>query len=78
MSDKLAIAAIFFILTPILCYLVSGIVHELGHIVVGLTKGWRFYLLVIGPLGITIDEHNNIKFYIEKRAAMWGDWLHST
>lgn len=61
-----------FILTAILCYLVSGIVHELGHIVVGLIKGWRFYLLVIGPLGITIDERNNLKFYLEKQVTMWG------
>ncbi|MEQ8154660.1 MAG: hypothetical protein ABRQ25_07235 [Clostridiaceae bacterium] len=61
-----------YILTAILCYMFSGIVHELGHITVGLIKGWKFYLLIIGPLGIRADEGNNIKFYLEKRVAMWG------
>lgn len=63
---------VVYILTAILCYLVSGIVHELGHIAVGLIKGWKFYLLIIGPLGITVDERDNIKFYLEKRVIMWG------
>lgn len=63
---------VVYIFTAILCYLASGIVHELGHIVVGLIKGWKFYLLIIGPLGITIDEGDNIKFYLEKRVIMWG------
>ncbi|MFL0252020.1 site-2 protease family protein [Clostridium neuense] len=61
-----------FILTSILCYFISGIVHELGHIIVGLINGWKFYLLIVGPLGITRNEHNSIKFYFEKHAAMWG------
>lgn len=63
---------VVYIFTAILCYLASGIVHELGHIVVGLIKGWKFYLLIIGPLGITVDEGDNIKFYLEKRVIMWG------
>lgn len=63
---------IIFILTALLCYFISAIVHELGHIVVGLIEGWKFYLLVIGPLGIRMDENNNIKFYLEKRPTLWG------
>jgi len=60
------------ILTAILCYLILGIVHELGHILMGLINGWKFYLLVIGPLGIRADEDGEIKFYFEKQLIMWG------
>lgn len=63
---------VIYIFTAILCYMVSGIVHELGHIIVGLINGWKFYLLVIGPLGIKVDEQGRVKFYLEKRIAMWG------
>ncbi|KNY25841.1 M50 family metallopeptidase [Pseudobacteroides cellulosolvens] len=61
-----------FVLITILCYFISGVIHELGHVIVGLINGWRFYLLVIGPLGIKSDENNNIKFYLEKQIVMWG------
>lgn len=61
-----------FILTALLCYFISGIVHELGHIVVGLTNGWKFLFLVVGPLGIKADKNGKIVFYFEKRAIMWG------
>ncbi|MCY6372493.1 site-2 protease family protein [Clostridium ganghwense] len=64
--------AVIYILIFILCYLISGIIHELGHIIVGLANGWKFYLLVIGPLGIKADENGKIKFYFEKQIAMWG------
>lgn len=63
---------VIFILVSILCYLISGIIHELGHIIVGLANGWKFLLLVIGPLGIEADDKGNIKFYFEKRMALWG------
>jgi Peptidase family M50. len=63
---------IIYLLVAILCYFISGIIHELGHIVVGLINGWKFYLLVIGPFGIAVNEHDNIKFYVEKRVTMWG------
>ncbi|MFZ7119881.1 MAG: site-2 protease family protein [Eubacteriaceae bacterium] len=61
-----------YILISILCYLVSGIIHELGHIIVGLINGWKFHLLVIGPIGVKSDEHGKINFYLEKRTVMWG------
>jgi hypothetical protein len=63
---------VIFILISILCYLISGIIHELGHVIVGLANGWKFFLLVIGPLGIKADENGKIKFYFEKRIAFWG------
>lgn len=61
-----------YILTAILCYFISGIIHELGHIFVGLIYGWKFYLLVIGPLGIKAVENGSIKVYFEKQIVMWG------
>jgi hypothetical protein len=67
-EEKMKIA--IYIITAILCYMVSGIVHELGHIIVGLVNGWKFYLLVIGPLGIKVDESGRVKFYFEKQIAM--------
>ncbi|MTI68099.1 MAG: hypothetical protein FH753_16075 [Firmicutes bacterium] len=61
-----------YIFTCIFCYLISGIVHELGHIAVGLANGWKFWLLVIGPLGIKADDNGKIKFYFEKNITLWG------
>ena len=63
---------VIFIFIAIFCYFISAIVHELGHIVVGLINGWKFYLLIIGPLGIKLDENDKIKVYLEKRPVMWG------
>ena len=64
--------AVTLAITVILCYITAGVVHELGHIMVGMMYGWKFHLLVIGPLGITADESGRVKFYLEKRAALWG------
>jgi len=63
---------VIYILISIMCYLISGIIHELGHVIVGLANGWKFFLLVIGPLGIKADEKGKIKCYFEKRIALWG------
>lgn len=63
---------LIYFLISILCYFISGIIHELGHIIVGLVNGWKFHLLVIGPLGIKSDVNGRIKFYFEKKIAMWG------
>lgn len=61
-----------YILICILCYFIAGLIHELGHVVVGLVNGWKFYLLVIGPLGIKADEDDKVKFYFEKNVSLWG------
>lgn len=63
---------VLYILSCIICYFISGIVHELGHIIVGLANGWKFYLLIIGPLGIKTDEYGKIKLYFEKQVMLWG------
>lgn len=61
-----------FVITVILCYMVAGMVHELGHVLVGLAHGWKFSLLVIGPLGLKADDSGKVRVYFEKRAALWG------
>jgi len=55
-----------------LSYVVSGIVHELGHIIIGLMNGWKFSLFILGPLGLKVDENGHIKAYFEKRISLWG------
>jgi len=52
--------------------MISGIIHELGHIIVGLANGWKFFLLVIGPIGIKPNGKGKLKFYFEKHIALWG------
>lgn len=63
-----------FLLYSIVCYFISGFIHEFGHVIVGLINGWKFYILVVGPLGIKSDENGKIKFYFEKRITLWGGY----
>ncbi|MDR0857760.1 MAG: hypothetical protein LBN97_01880 [Oscillospiraceae bacterium] len=60
------------ILAAILTYFAAGFVHEMGHVAVGLLSGWKFYLLVVGPIGIRRGDNDKISFYLEKNPAMWG------
>jgi hypothetical protein len=46
-------------------------IHELGHLLTGLAKGFRFELFVIGPLGIKRDG-KTIKVYLNKNLGMMG------
>lgn len=61
-----------YILLSIICYLISALVHEIGHIIIGLTQGFKFCLLVVGPFGLKRNENNKVVFYIEKNPALWG------
>jgi hypothetical protein len=60
------------ILTFIVGYFIAGIVHELGHVIVGLIQGFRFYMLVVGPIGIVKDLNGKVRIYFEKRVSFWG------
>ncbi len=54
------------------CYLISTMVHELGHIICGLFYRWKLFMLVVGPIKIyreTMDS--KIKIGIEKNIIMW-------
>lgn len=51
-------------------FVVLGI-HELGHLITGLIKGFKFDLYVVGPLGIK-RENNKIKIYLNKNLGYYG------
>lgn len=61
-----------YILTALLCYWIAGLIHEMGHIIIGLIYGWKFTLLVIGPIGLKVNETGKLQFYLEKRLVLWG------
>jgi hypothetical protein len=65
------VSIVSLFLLSVLCYWVSGIIHELGHIMTGLLHGWQFWMLVVGPIGIKKQE-NKIRLYVEKNAVLWG------
>lgn len=62
------------ILTFIVGYFIAGIVHELGHVIVGLIQGFRFYMLVVGPIGIVKDLMVKLGFTL-KREFLSGEAL---
>ena len=55
----------------ILAYMASGIVHEGGHVVAGLMQGWKFLLMVVGPIKLYRDENDKVKLGIEKNILYW-------
>lgn len=53
-------------------YIISTLVHELGHVICGLCHGWKLYLLVVGPMKIyrkTLDSA--ISIGVEKNPILW-------
>ena len=63
---------ILFLLSCLICYMISSAIHELGHIITGLFQNFKFYLFVVGPLGIRRDSDDKIKIYFEKNLSLWG------
>jgi hypothetical protein len=63
---------ILIILAALFSYFAAGLVHEMGHVAVGLLSGWKFYLLIVGPVGIRHGDNGKISIYFEKNPAMWG------
>lgn len=71
METGLLILEVFIYAT--ICYIVSGFVHELGHVLMGLINGWKFYMLVIGPFEWKRESPDEkIRFCFEKNMMMWG------
>lgn len=64
------LAIIFLLFIP--CYVISAVIHEFGHIIVGVLNGFKFHLLVVGPLGIKRKDDDKLAIYIEKNPALWG------
>lgn len=60
----------YYLIMCIAGYLISGYLHECGHIIVGCICGWKFKMLVVGPLGIRRTE-NKLKIYFEKNMKYW-------
>jgi hypothetical protein len=60
------------ILLSIPSYFIVVTIHELGHILTGLFYGFKFYLFVIGPIGLKRNEQDKVIFYLEKNPALWG------
>ena len=63
-------AFVFFPLT-ILALFIALAVHEMGHLLTGLAKGFRFELFVVGLLGIKRTDQG-VKFYLNKDIGMMG------
>lgn len=63
---------LILVLLAIVSFLVASAVHELGHVLVGLIAGFKFYLFVAGPLGLKRNEDDRVVFYIEKDHSLWG------
>ena len=55
----------------ILAYMASGIVHEGGHVVAGLMQGWKFLLMVVGPIKLYRDDNDKVKLGLEKNILYW-------
>ena len=49
------------------------LVHELGHLLTGLALGFRFYILVVGPLGIRRNpDTDRVQWYLNRDAGLYG------
>lgn len=47
-------------------------IHELGHLLVGLIRGFKFYIYVVGFLGIRRSDNGKIQFYFNKEWNYFG------
>lgn len=64
---------ILFIIGAIVCYLISSMIHEMGHVVCGLLHHWKLYMLVVGPMKLYRENMDSkIKMGIEKNTILWG------
>jgi len=64
---------LLFFIGAIICYLISAMIHEMGHVACGLFHHWKLYMLVVGPMKLyreTMDS--KIKIGIEKNPILWG------
>jgi len=64
---------LLFTVGAIICYLISAMIHEMGHVVCGLLHHWKLYMLVVGPLKLyreTLDS--KLKIGLEKNPILWA------
>lgn len=61
-----------YLLLLIPCYVIAAAIHELGHIIAGILSGFKFYLFVVGPIGLKRNSNDKVSIYLEKNPALWG------
>jgi len=52
-------------------FMLSVGAHELGHLLYALAHGFKFYLLIVGPFGVKVQDSKKV-CYIEKNISFWG------
>lgn len=62
---------IFLLLIPLFYILVTGI-HELGHIVAGLSQNFQFYGLTVGPFSWKPDKTGKVRFHWNRQLNISG------
>jgi hypothetical protein len=64
---------IILILYCILGFILSSLVHELGHLLVSMILGWNFYFIVFGPFKITCNQDTRLlSLGFERNIQYWG------
>lgn len=62
-----------FVIVMVIGLLFSGVVHELGHLVMGLCNGWEFMMFQVGPfLWVREQIGGPIAFQLSGNLARWG------
>ncbi len=56
----------------ILSYFTTVALHELGHLLTGLAQGFRFYMYIVGFLGVKRDENEQVQFYFNTDLQLFG------
>ena len=70
---ELFLLLIKILLSAVICYFLSAMIHELGHVICGLLNHWKFFLLIVGPIKIYREKmESKIKIGIEKNIVLWG------
>lgn len=63
---------ITILISVVICYLLSSLIHESGHVICGLLHHWKLYMLVVGPLKLYRESMDSkIKIGIEKNPIVW-------
>ncbi|NDJ11314.1 MAG: hypothetical protein EBY17_08990 [Acidobacteriia bacterium] len=63
--------SLWMIPTFVVMVLLALALHEAGHVIAGLSAGFRFHLFVAGPLRIQRDG-DRITFRLNRIASLWG------
>ncbi len=53
------------------CMIVIGI-HEVGHILLAVNKGWYFFYMIVGPVGVKHLPTGGNRFFLERKMRRWG------